>query len=438
MYVNANYPPTPLRQVISRVQYGTSSLSTEEPVGLPIIRMNNLQNDGWDFTNLKYIDLSEKEAEVYRLNPGDILFNRTNSKELVGKCEVFRESGHWVFASYLIRVSLDHSRAISDFVSAFLNTKSGRAQIDRVSRQIIGMSNVNAEELQDLLIPLPPLNIQRSLISELEAARQSRKQKLAQADELLSSINDYFITQLGLTSLSSLSSFHENKMPTFAVKRNKLTKRLDVFYHKPEFYLLENQLHKLENQIVSLKNLSIAFTNGDHGGLTYTESGIRYLRGQSVIENGLELTNDELYISLDDHQRMIRSEVIPGDVLLTIAGSIGNSCVVRGIERANINQAIVKIRPISSVDPDYLAVFLNSDYGKLQTRRLANGAVQLNVNFSEVEDIKVLLPDLEVQRSLVAEIEKRRTEARQLRQKAEAEWEAAKSRFERKLLGEEG
>lgn len=106
-----------------------------------MIRMNNLQRDGWDLTNLKYIELSEEAAELYRVNPGDILFNRTNSKELVGKCEVFHEPGDWVFASYLIRVVLDQSKAIPEFVSTFLNTQAGRIQIDRVSRQIIGMSN---------------------------------------------------------------------------------------------------------------------------------------------------------------------------------------------------------------------------------------------------------------------------------------------------------
>ncbi|MCA6621694.1 MAG: restriction endonuclease subunit S [Pseudanabaena sp. M165S2SP1A06QC] len=146
--------------------------------------------------------------------------------------------------------------------------------------------------------------------------------------------------------------------------------------------------------------------------MKYVEHGIRYLRGQSVTEEGLDL-KDELYISTEDHGRMIRAEVIPRDVLLTIAGSIGNCCVVRGIERANINQAIVKIRPSVHVDSDYLSIFLNSKYGKFQTSRLANGAVQLNVNFSEVGDIKVLVPSLEIQRSLVAEIEAARQSRKQ-------------------------
>ena len=84
-----------------------------------MIRMNNLQADGWDFRDLKYMELSLKDATRYVLQPGDILFNRTNSKELVGKCEVFHESGAWVFASYLIRVRLNADLAVPEFVSLF-------------------------------------------------------------------------------------------------------------------------------------------------------------------------------------------------------------------------------------------------------------------------------------------------------------------------------
>jgi restriction endonuclease S subunit len=102
---------------------------------------------------------------------------------------------------------------------------------------------------------------------------------------------------------------------------------------------------------------------------------------------------------------MIRAEVVPGDLLITIVGSIGNCCVVKGIERANINQNVVKIRPTKEVDSNYLSTFINSRYGKFQIQRLTQWAVQANVNFSQVGDIKVLVPSLETQRSLVAEIE---------------------------------
>lgn len=164
-----------------------------------MLRMNNLQDDGWDFQDLKYIPMSDDDLERYRLSVGDLLFNRTNSKELVGKCEVFNEQGDWVFASYLIRVRVDAEKVLPRFVADFLATRSGRLQIDRLSRQIIGMTNINAEELKEIQIPVPPdLNWQRELVAAMDAARAERKAKLVEADNLLIGLDDFLLSTLGL------------------------------------------------------------------------------------------------------------------------------------------------------------------------------------------------------------------------------------------------
>ena len=154
---NSRFDVKSMGSLLSLVQYGCSSLAKENQPGIPILRMNNLQDDGWDLSSLKYIELGEREFATYRLIPGDILFNRTNSKELVGKCSVFQESGDWVFASYLIRVRTDRGRLLPQFASDFLTADIGRLQIDRISRQIIGMTNINAEEIRELRIPLPAI-----------------------------------------------------------------------------------------------------------------------------------------------------------------------------------------------------------------------------------------------------------------------------------------
>lgn len=142
--------------------------------------------------------------------------------------------------------------------------------------------------------------------------------------------------------------------------------------------------------------------------MEYTHEGIRYLRGQSVTELGLDLAKDSKFIANSEHKRMIRAEVVEGDVLYTIAGSIGNACVVRGVKKANINQAIVRIKPGRQVLGQYLCDFLNSPIGKLQSRRIANGGVQLNINFTEVKALKVLLPELDVQEQFVDQLNEAR------------------------------
>lgn len=195
------------------------------------------------------------------------------------------------------------------------------------------------------------------------------------------------------------------------MQRGDVKKRIDAFYHQPGFRVLDRELNERCGAMRTLRSLATGLTNGDHGGLNYVQNGVRYLRGQSVTEHGLDLV-DELYISDDEHERMLRSEVIPGDVLFTIAGSIGNACVVSGVERANINQAIVRVRPSSEVLPQYLADFLNSKYGKFQSNRLANGGVQLNINFSEVGQIGVPVLPMARQGELVAAMDAARAERR--------------------------
>lgn len=188
------------------------------------------------------------------------------------------------------------------------------------------------------------------------------------------------------------------------IGRGDVSNRLDAFYWQPQFHAIDAIFDRHSKWSFRLGEIAYGLTNGDHGGVRYTETGIRYLRGQSVTEFGLSLDKDTKFISNEDHTRMVRAEVIPGDVLYTIAGSIGNACVVTDIEKANINQAIVKIRPSEQISAQYLADFLNSSLGKLQSRRIANGGVQLNINFSEVKAQRILVPPLDIQQGLVAKL----------------------------------
>ena len=116
--------------------------------------------------------MTEAEMSPYLLHQGDILFNRTNSKELVGKCNVVDFEGKYVFASYLMRARLkDNSRLRPEYVVSYLASSLGRLQIDAVSRQIAGMTNINAEELRELLIPVPDLPVQKRIIERVNGIR---------------------------------------------------------------------------------------------------------------------------------------------------------------------------------------------------------------------------------------------------------------------------
>jgi type I restriction enzyme, S subunit len=171
------YPVKELDSILVLVQYGTSEKANSEQNGIPVIRMNNIVDGLLDLGNLKHVDLPYPERARLLLKDGDILFNRTNSKELVGKTAVFRESREFVYASYLIRIRLNETVALPDYISHVLNSAVGRQQINALSRRIIGQANINSVELRSLRVPVPPLSIQREIVDKILASRTTIEQQ---------------------------------------------------------------------------------------------------------------------------------------------------------------------------------------------------------------------------------------------------------------------
>ncbi|MDE2716947.1 MAG: restriction endonuclease subunit S [Chloroflexota bacterium] len=155
-------------QLSSRIEYGTSTKASSVPSGIPVLRMGNIQDGELNFSDLKYLEGDHPETQKTILGHGDLLFNRTNSAELVGKSAVYKD---WhlkaCFASYLIRVSF-LSDISSDYVCTFINSRHGRAYIAQVRSQQVGQANVNGTKLAAMPIPLPPLAEQPRIVAEVE------------------------------------------------------------------------------------------------------------------------------------------------------------------------------------------------------------------------------------------------------------------------------
>ncbi|MCL2908244.1 restriction endonuclease subunit S [Shewanella fodinae] len=161
-----------IRDLVTSVNYGTSAKASETDGEFPILRMGNITYEGkWDFTDLKYIDLSEKDQDKYLAKKGDLLFNRTNSKELVGKTAVFNEEESMAIAGYLIRVRTNEL-GNPWYISAYLNSIHGKQTLLNMCKSIVGMANINAQELQDIQIMLPPLSLQDRFASIVNAVNE--------------------------------------------------------------------------------------------------------------------------------------------------------------------------------------------------------------------------------------------------------------------------
>jgi restriction endonuclease S subunit len=183
---HGRYPVVTLGSILTMVQYGTSQKANSEGRGTPILRINNIKDGQIDTGDLKHLELTDRELKSLRLEDGDILIIRTSgSRDLVGTCAVFRGTDPFVFASYLIRLRVDQAQADSSYVAWVINSPIGRQQINAISRQIM-QNNINSEEIRSLEIPLPPLDVQRKIMAEVQAGlaeiAQLRESAKVQAD----------------------------------------------------------------------------------------------------------------------------------------------------------------------------------------------------------------------------------------------------------------
>ena len=185
-----------ISDLASSISYGTSQKASTERLSYSVLRMNNITYQGdWNFSDLKYVDLSEKDQKKYLVYKGDLLFNRTNSKELVGKTAVYRENTPRAFAGYLVRL-VPNERANSEFIAAFLNSSYGKKLLLKMAKNIVGMANINATEMSNIDIYIPPLELQNrfaEIVAKIEEQKALVKQAIDETQLLFDSLmSQYF------------------------------------------------------------------------------------------------------------------------------------------------------------------------------------------------------------------------------------------------------
>ena len=149
--------------IVTEVRYGTSKPAVEGGK-YPYLRMNNLTADGHlDLNDLKYIDIPDDEIEKCVVRKGDVLFNRTNSIELVGKTVVFDLQEDMIIAGYIIRVRLN-KRLLPEILSQYMNLEALKDILRSMAKGAVNQANINAQELRSIKVYIPDMELQKQFI----------------------------------------------------------------------------------------------------------------------------------------------------------------------------------------------------------------------------------------------------------------------------------
>lgn len=170
---NLKWESKQIKNVVNEVKYGTSKPSVENGE-YKYLRMNNLTYDGrFDLTDLKFISLDNDELEKCVVRKGDVLFNRTNSLDLIGKTADFDFDEDMVIAGYIIRIRLKET-IVPKFFSMYMNTDEVKLHLRTIAKGAVNQANINAQELQGIPIYIPPIELQKQFADFVRQVDKSR------------------------------------------------------------------------------------------------------------------------------------------------------------------------------------------------------------------------------------------------------------------------
>ena len=183
-------PKKTIGELATDIRYGTSKKASDQGE-YTYLRMNNMTDDGHlEFSDVKYISLEDSELEKCMVSKGDVLFNRTNSREKVGKTAVFREEKPMVIAGYIIRVRLG-SEMQGEYLSSFMNLQSTKKMLRSIAKGAVHQANINSKELAAVEVPVPPLALQNEFaefVTQVESLKAATRQQLDRLTTLYDSL----------------------------------------------------------------------------------------------------------------------------------------------------------------------------------------------------------------------------------------------------------
>ena len=437
---HALYPIVKLKSLLlSKPQYGANEAgivrdNNEQP---RYIRITDIDENGLispDELGATVANLDDK----YILNENDIVIARSGAT--VGKAYIHKNLPYTcVYAGYLIRFIVDSKKILPDYLFTYTQLNTYKEWVNAIQRPS-AQPNINAEEYQSLEIPLPNLSKQQEIVGYINTAYAQKRAKEVEAQQLLDSIDDYLLKELGIT-VPNINAELTDRI--FYVNYSDLSNRLDPYYSLKYFQKSFEAVHSGKYPVVSLKSLSTLITSGitpKSGGDAYVDdrlNGIPFIRSGNINIDGELDFNDLLYIRPDVHKTIMKSsQVRKNDLMIAIVGAtIGQVGIYVFDNEANINQAIALVRLKDGINVEYVKELIKSSIGQLSLNRLKRPVARANINLEEIATIQVVLPPYEIQQKIANQIQCIRRQAKALQAEGKAILDNVKQKVEQIIMG---
>lgn len=400
--------------------------------GIIQIRPTNL-SENWQLKFDKNIYIPKNSVYISDyIRKGEVLFNNTNSQELVGKTAYFDLEGNFVCSNHITRIKTKENKLLPKYLWILLNIYQNKHIFFNTCVNWNNQSGVNIELLKSYTIPIPPKEIQEQIIDIMDNAYLLKNKKENEAKELLNSVDSYLLAELGI-ELPSKDISLEHRI--YTTKLSHISgKRFDCEYHQSYYKALEEAIQKGKYQTEKIQDS--VFVNQQ---LEYMEkyNFINYI-DLSCIDKENGIIKDTILINLNFPSRA-RQKVHKGDLLVsTLSGSMKAIALIEEYKENLIaSTGFFVINKVKNISKDFLISILRTDLFQILLKRMASGSIMSSINYNDFLNLKIPLPPLSVQEKIADEITKRKQKALNLQKEAKECLNSAKIQVEKIILGEQ-
>ena len=389
-----------LEDIVCELKYGTSEKSLS--VGkIAVLRMGNITNVGTiDYSNLVYSSNNE-DIKLYSLEKDDLLFNRTNSSEWVGKTAIYKKEQPAIYAGYLIRIR--PILIFSDYLNTVMNSSYYRNWCYNVKTDAVNQSNINAQKLSQLMIPIPPLKEQERIVVEVAKWISLIDTIKNSKEDLQTTIKQAKSKILNLAIHGKLVPQDPNDEPAI-----ELLKRIN-----PDFTPCDNGHYTFDvpsgwitTNLGSIFNVVSAkrILKSD-----WKHSGVPFYRAREIAKLSIYgLVDNELYISEEHYNSLKEKFPVPkaSDIMISAVGTIGKCYIVKESDKFYYKDAsVLCLCNDYQIKAKYIYHIMRSEYMLKQMYDNSKGTTVDTITIEKAKQYILPLPPLAEQQRIVAKIE---------------------------------